>query len=580
MAVKASSTITLSFMVDIKAVYRYYKLQSSTASKPSAPTAYPPSGWTDSEPSYTSGSTNTLYLVDCTVFTNNAYLYSAVSKSSAYEAAKEAYNKAQAAQDSVDSMPDYIGSRGENLVTNGTAMLQNNTNFSTLVYDGSDAYYSGGSFKKTGHGAGNYTDEFIPINVNESYKFSYYIKCDGATTTHYDLIASYDIDKKMIYAFNTLFTKGSTTTLAKDLNPGDYIVYLTDVSGFNKTSTASHQRGLIFWNYKNSKGYQYPVEQYSKNAWLDLWDDSSIAINNINNTITLRYPWSKSMIPAGTSVSQSRSGSGYIYGNSNYVVGNEWTKKEATFSGIGLDEPNASKSKSFRYGTAFIKPGWLLNYTNYTSSTVVKLTNIQFTKNIGLSESESKFEEVQDNIDDVQNNVNTGLESLNTDVLARLDIVNNQISMLSENFENLVIDETGASMMTQNGDSWVFSMGSFQENIETVQGALDALNNSSELTDAEIENIKSQLESLLDLNSYVKINLEGEHPVIELGNDSAFKVLITNESIDFMNGNIRMAYINNDALKIRKAEVEDELIFGGFAWKERPNGNMGLIWKG
>lgn len=578
MAVKASSTITLSFMVDIKAVYRYYKLQSSTASKPSAPTAYPPSGWTDSEPSYTSGSTNTLYLVDCTVFTNNTYLYSTVSKSSAYEAAKEAYNKAQAAQDSVDSMPDYIGSRGENLVTNGTAMLQNNTNFSTLVYDGSDAYYSGGCFKGTGILYERFSDEFISIDVNEVYKFSYYIKCSDLNVKHYDLLASYDIDKKMIQAFKTIFTKGSTTTLAKELKNGDTKVYLTNVSGFNKTSTANHQRGLIFWNYKNSQGYQYPIETYSQNAWLDLWDDSSTAINDTENSITLRTAWDKGIFPIGTSVSQSRSSSGYVYGNSNFSVNNEWTKKEAIFSGIGWDP--STNPRAFRYGTAFIKIGWLLNYSNANSSTVVKLTNIQFTKNIGLSESESKFEEVQDNIDDVQNNVNTGLESLNTDVLARLDIVNNQISMLSENFENLVIDETGASMMTQNGDSWVFSMGSFQENIETVQGALDALNNSSELTDAEIENIKSQLESLLDLNSYVKINLEGEHPVIELGNDSAFKVLITNESIDFMNGDIRMAYINNDALKIRKAEVEDELIFGGFAWKERPNGNMGLIWKG
>lgn len=578
MAVKASSIITLSFMVDIKAVYRYYKLQSSTASKPSAPTVYPPSGWTDSEPSYTSGSTNTLYLVDCTVFTNNTYLYSAVSKSSAYEAAKEAYNKAQAAQDSVDSMPDYIGSRGENLVTNGTAMLQNNTNFSTLVYDGSDAYYSGGCFKGTGILNDRFSDEFISIDVNEAYKFSYYIKCSDSNVKHYDLLVSYDIDKKMIRAFNTLFTKGSTTTLAKELKNGDTKVYLTNVSGFNKTSTASHQRGLIFWNYKNSQGYQYPVEQYSQNAWLDLWVDSSKAINDTENSITLRTAWDKGTFPIGTSVSQSRSGSGYVYGNGNFSVDNEWTKKEAIFSGIGWTD--STNPRAFRYGTAFIKIGWLLNYSNANSSTVVKLTNIQFTKNIGLSESESKFEEVQENIDDVQNNVNTGLESLNTDVLARLDVVNNQISMLSENFENLVIDETGASMMTQNGDSWVFSMGNYLENIETIQGAVNALNNSSELTDAEIENLKSQLEGILDLNAYVKINLEGEHPVIELGNDSAFKVLITNESIDFMNGDIRMAYINNDALKIRKAEVEDELIFGGFAWKERPNGNMGLIWKG
>ena len=106
MAVKASASITLSFMVDIKATYRYYKLQASTASAPSAPTAYPPSsssGWDDAEPSYTSGSTNTLYFVDCTVLTNNSFTYSKVSVSSSYEAAKEAYNKAQNAQNTANS---------------------------------------------------------------------------------------------------------------------------------------------------------------------------------------------------------------------------------------------------------------------------------------------------------------------------------------------------------------------------------------------------------------------------------------------------------------------------------------------
>ena len=90
MAIKARAEITLTFMIDVKATYRYYKLQASTASAPAKPTANPPTGWTDTEPRYTSGSTNTLYFVDLTVFTNDTFLYSAVSKSSSYEAAKEA----------------------------------------------------------------------------------------------------------------------------------------------------------------------------------------------------------------------------------------------------------------------------------------------------------------------------------------------------------------------------------------------------------------------------------------------------------------------------------------------------------
>ena len=122
MAVKASASITLSFMVDIKATYRYYKLQASTASAPSAPTAYPPSsssGWDDTEPRYTSGSTNTLYFVDCTVLTNNSFTYSKVSVSSSYEAAKEAYNKAQNAQNTANSANSKI----DNLEIGGRNLL-------------------------------------------------------------------------------------------------------------------------------------------------------------------------------------------------------------------------------------------------------------------------------------------------------------------------------------------------------------------------------------------------------------------------------------------------------------------------
>lgn len=109
MAIKASCTVTLSCYRDTQSVTRYYKLQSSTASAPSKPTTKPPSGWSDSEPSYASGSTNTLYFCDLTVFSDGTWAYSTVSKSSSYEAAKEAYNKAQAAQNTINNME--IGGR-------------------------------------------------------------------------------------------------------------------------------------------------------------------------------------------------------------------------------------------------------------------------------------------------------------------------------------------------------------------------------------------------------------------------------------------------------------------------------------
>ena len=109
MAVKASITITISCYRDTNTITRYYKLQASTAQTPAKPSTLIPSGWNDTEPSYTSGSTNTLYFVDRYIFSDGTFQYTEVSRSTSYEAAKEAYNKAQAAQNSIDNME--IGGR-------------------------------------------------------------------------------------------------------------------------------------------------------------------------------------------------------------------------------------------------------------------------------------------------------------------------------------------------------------------------------------------------------------------------------------------------------------------------------------
>lgn len=133
MAVKASASITLSFMVDVYASYRYYKLQASTASAPNAPTVFPPStssGWDDTEPSYTSGSTNTLYFVDCTVFTDDSFAYSKVSISSSYEAAKEAWNKANNAQKTADDAAKTATNYME--FTEGTGLVVGDMTSDTL----------------------------------------------------------------------------------------------------------------------------------------------------------------------------------------------------------------------------------------------------------------------------------------------------------------------------------------------------------------------------------------------------------------------------------------------------------------
>lgn len=120
MAVKAKAEITLYKIISVDKVVRYYLLQSSTLAAPSKPAdgAVIGSNWSKTEPSYTSGSTSTLYFVDQTVLSNGALKYSEVSKSSSYEAAKEAWNKANNAQktaDSANSKIDGLQVGGRNL---------------------------------------------------------------------------------------------------------------------------------------------------------------------------------------------------------------------------------------------------------------------------------------------------------------------------------------------------------------------------------------------------------------------------------------------------------------------------------
>lgn len=83
------------------------------------------------------------------------------------------------------------------------------------------------------------------------------------------------------------------------------------------------------------------------------------------------------------------------------------------------------------------------------------------------------------------------------------------------------------------------------------------------------------------LGEYIHIGVYEGEPCIELGeNDSDFRLIITNTRILFMEGTDLPAYINNKALNIKKAVVEEELHQGGFMWKIRSNGNLGLSWKG
>lgn len=153
MAVKCRCEVTLYKVIDVDKVTRYYLLQSSTLAAPSKPAdgATIGSNWSKTEPSYTPGSTSTLYFVDQTIMSNGATKYSEVSKSSSYEAAKEAYNKAVTATNTANNVQ--------------AAMNALNIGGRNLILDSSFTKYSYRTIDNTNQINGNNT---LKLNVTNS----------------------------------------------------------------------------------------------------------------------------------------------------------------------------------------------------------------------------------------------------------------------------------------------------------------------------------------------------------------------------------------------------------------------------
>lgn len=263
----------------------------------------------------------------------------------------------------VTSMKEYIQSRGENLITNGSGLLGDNTNFSSFEFDGSDAYGCAGSFKYTGKSI-LFNDELMPVNPDLEYKLSAFAKANPYVgAIHYLGITCYDVDKNSIGSNYHMYIAGTLTILAQDLKDGDTVVYLADATNWiNSAGTSTHKRQMIFWDYQNSYGYQYPPETYSRHtSGRDTWAGG--AVNYTTNSITLNSPWSGGLIPAGTELSNGSAGGTYKYiAMSATIVPDEWTKYDGLIGEIDYSGQNIYTK--FTPGTAYVKLLFLADYNN------------------------------------------------------------------------------------------------------------------------------------------------------------------------------------------------------------------------
>lgn len=297
----------------------------------------------------------------------------ATSKAAAAEAAAKAYAE------------KYTQSRGENLVSNGSGLLGDNTNFSGFSFDKAQAFTGGGSFYTAAQSTTKFADELIPVDTSRNYRGTIMAKSKTGLGHNYFGLVPYDIDRLTIESNMMNASSYPVVTLTQDLKVGDTVIHLSDVSSFSDSAAnGDHTHSLALWGYTNAGGYEYPVSTYTRYTFIGGWNAG--AINRTTNTITLSKPFNitnkkdaQGIFRAGHQVSKTTNGSGYLYTfAANIKVSNtEWQKFEGVIGGVSP----GTGANTFAYGTAFVKPVFLLNRNSSggTAGDEIWLSGITFT---------------------------------------------------------------------------------------------------------------------------------------------------------------------------------------------------------
>lgn len=168
-----------------------------------------------------------------------------------------------------------------------------------------------------------------------------------------------------------------------------------------------------------------------------------------------------------------------------------------------------------------------------------------------------------------------------------------EIQILKGSVVTVAEDENGKCTFTQSGAglSIEFNPRATTEAIADISEDIDEVNKGLANTNDNISSVEDKVNKLDTKTAWINSSFRDNKPVLELGSsESDFSVEITNEAIDFKEKGDVVAYINNKALNITQAIIEDEIQIGdeldantqysSFVWKIRPNGNMGIVWRG
>lgn len=229
---------------------------------------------------------------------------------------------------------------------------------------------------------------------------------------------------------------------------------------------------------------------------------------------------------------------------------------------------------------------WGIITTNSESDISFKMRNIKGEYGNKPTDWTPAPEDVQSSIDSAQDTANNANNQANANKES-IATMNSSITQLSNSIVNLVSykDANGErhSSMTQTTDGWTFDITSITNDISKSLTGLNSAAQAIENNSNAIEGAKSDIDDITKKTSYINITEKNGNPYMELGASSNdFKLGISNTSIDFMDSSTVVAYVSNKQLYIDTATVKNEFKIGeggGFVFKRRANGNMGIRWE-
>ena len=250
----------------------------------------------------------------------------------------------------------YVQSR-LGLIANGAAGEGTNYNFSSATLNKTDAVAGFGCFQTDVLNGILLTDEYIAIDPNSNYNFSFYAKTlvKNGNSQAFAIIECYDSDKLSIKNEHLPFV---TFRLAADAKTGDTRVkiHADDITAVTTAMQTYGGAALLYIGlaaYTNSFGYSYKQGVYTRN----LLNTTAKAVNlhsiSADGTLGEFGSGLTKDVPAGTVMTLSRTGGVYLYpmpSMSNSPVPEEWTRYSGNIAGSVL-----------RGGTAFVRVGWQLN---------------------------------------------------------------------------------------------------------------------------------------------------------------------------------------------------------------------------